>query len=109
MTPVLMYPSSLSPQNVHASSNILRRHTSISASEALCPPVMCHTHPTELLKYFCQDDKVPICSGCAITGTHKGHTVVSLADAVSVSVYIRRCTCHTHVCACEESLCVSQL
>ena len=40
-------------------------------------------------------------------GTHKGHTVVSLADAVSVSVYIRRCTRHTYVCACEENLCVS--
>ena len=102
MTPVpylcVTYPSSLSPQSVHACSNILRRHTSIPASEALCPPAMCHTHPTELLKYFCEDDKVPICSGCAIMGTHRGHAVVSVADAVSVCV--RMCACRSYVCAC---------
>ena len=58
---------------------------------------MCHAHPTELLKYFCQDDEVPICSGCAITGTHKGHAVVSLADAVSVYMCVYMCVC-TRVC-----------
>ena len=72
---------------------------------------MCHAHPTELLKYFCQDDEVPICSGCAITGTHKGHAVVSLADAVSVCVHVcmYMCVCTrvcVHVCVDARVTCV---
>jgi len=66
---------------VHAASKSMRRHSCIPASEALRPPTTCHTHPTEALKHFCQEDHMPVCLDCTITGDHKGHSIISLVDA----------------------------
>ena len=97
-------------QVVHAASKSMRRHSCIPASEALRPPTTCHTHPTEVLKHFCQEDHMPVCLDCTITGDHKGHSIISLVDAVSVCVCLCLSVCLSvcvYVCLCVSvSVCV---
>ncbi|XP_061434232.1 E3 ubiquitin/ISG15 ligase TRIM25-like [Lethenteron reissneri] len=37
----------------------------------------CREHREEL-KYFCEQDKIPVCTGCTITGDHSGHRVITV-------------------------------
>ncbi|XP_067850902.1 E3 ubiquitin/ISG15 ligase TRIM25-like [Heptranchias perlo] len=36
----------------------------------------------ELLKVYCKDDEVCVCSLCALVGDHKGHNLISINEAV---------------------------
>ncbi|CAN0208878.1 unnamed protein product [Lampetra planeri] len=40
----------------------------------------CKEHREEL-KYFCEQDKIPVCTGCTITGDHPGHRVITVEKA----------------------------
>ncbi|XP_067897462.1 LOW QUALITY PROTEIN: E3 ubiquitin-protein ligase TRIM7-like [Heterodontus francisci] len=40
------------------------------------------TEHQELLKLYCKDDNVCICSLCALAGDHKGHNLISISEAV---------------------------
>ncbi|XP_061434218.1 E3 ubiquitin/ISG15 ligase TRIM25-like [Lethenteron reissneri] len=40
----------------------------------------CREHRDEL-KYFCEQDKIPVCTGCTITGDHSGHRVITVEKA----------------------------
>lgn len=42
---------------------------------------MCERHQ-ELLKIFCEDDKIPICLVCGISKEHRHHAVIPIEDAV---------------------------
>ncbi|XP_078471006.1 E3 ubiquitin/ISG15 ligase TRIM25-like [Lampetra planeri] len=40
----------------------------------------CREHREEL-KYFCEQDEIPVCAGCTIAGKHKGHEVFTVENA----------------------------
>ncbi|XP_061433835.1 E3 ubiquitin-protein ligase TRIM8-like [Lethenteron reissneri] len=40
----------------------------------------CREHREEL-KYFCEQDESPVCTGCTITGDHSGHRVITVEKA----------------------------
>ncbi|XP_067851682.1 E3 ubiquitin-protein ligase TRIM7-like [Heptranchias perlo] len=40
------------------------------------------TEHQELLKVYCKDDEVCVCSLCALVGDHKGHNLISINEAV---------------------------
>ncbi|XP_061433912.1 E3 ubiquitin/ISG15 ligase TRIM25-like [Lethenteron reissneri] len=40
----------------------------------------CREHREEL-KYFCEQDEIPVCTGCTITGDHFGHRVITVEKA----------------------------
>ncbi|CAN0124011.1 unnamed protein product [Lampetra fluviatilis] len=40
----------------------------------------CREHREEL-KYFCEQDEIPVCAGCTIAGQHKGHEVFTVENA----------------------------
>ncbi|XP_075914261.1 E3 ubiquitin/ISG15 ligase TRIM25-like isoform X1 [Petromyzon marinus] len=40
----------------------------------------CKEHRKEL-KYFCEQDGIPVCTGCTITGDHSGHRVITVEKA----------------------------
>ncbi|XP_048390196.1 E3 ubiquitin-protein ligase TRIM62-like [Stegostoma tigrinum] len=42
----------------------------------------CAEHGKKLM-YFCRVEKQKVCSKCAITGSHRGHTVVAVEEALS--------------------------
>ena len=68
----------------HMSTNSMRRHKALPITQlGDSGPTHCHTHPTHLLAYYCKDDAATCCSECCITGSHKGHEVVSITEMVS--------------------------
>ncbi|XP_059845558.1 zinc-binding protein A33-like [Hypanus sabinus] len=53
-----------------------------SASAAAKEPGRCTEH-SKKLAYFCKREKLRVCSKCAILGSHQGHPVVPVAEALS--------------------------
>ncbi|XP_072920348.1 tripartite motif-containing protein 72-like isoform X2 [Hemitrygon akajei] len=53
-----------------------------SASAATLEAGRCAEH-SKKLAYFCKQEKLRVCSKCAILGSHQGHPVVPVAEALS--------------------------
>ncbi|XP_078407667.1 nuclear factor 7, ovary-like [Cetorhinus maximus] len=51
--------------------------------EPACEKVGRCTEHGKKLVYFCRLEKLKVCSKCAITGSHRGHTVVPVEEALS--------------------------
>ncbi|CAH1225506.1 MID2 [Branchiostoma lanceolatum] len=64
---------------VHKVSRTLMRHQ----ASPLTPDGMtsgCQAHDNRIIEFYCQDDKVSICSHCVVMGDHKNHNIVSILD-----------------------------
>ncbi|XP_043929148.1 E3 ubiquitin-protein ligase TRIM62-like [Protopterus annectens] len=63
----------------HSEKVYLKEHLLVDVSEALCLR-KCAEHK-EILKLFCTEDHICICSLCCIVGQHKQHNVVTIEEA----------------------------
>ena len=72
-------------QVVHARGVSLRSHARVPVTQSLAPPSKCGEHPSEVIRYYCPRDHTLLCSECAVYGSHKEHSIVSVTAAVSVS------------------------
>lgn len=72
---------------VHASANVLRAHTPTPITQANSTP--CPLHPGELQRHYCIETAQLMCVLCSLEEEHRGHTIVSLAQAVSTGLEVR--------------------
>ncbi|XP_061195891.1 RING finger protein 17-like isoform X2 [Saccostrea echinata] len=71
-------------EKVHSKSNTLKQHQAlpIESEDSLKGELTqdCPLHEGRELEYYCEDDKMPICSKCVIFGNHKGHVITSMEE-----------------------------
>ncbi|KAH3744590.1 hypothetical protein Pelo_14002 [Pelomyxa schiedti] len=44
---------------------------------------ICAEHPSYSLELYCRDDETLVCPMCSVMGTHKGHNIATIEEAVS--------------------------
>lgn len=69
---------------VHMSSRVLREHISVPVVPGNeTPPTTCSSHPGEGIDGVCEKEDVLVCAVCTQSHAHKGHTHISIKNAVS--------------------------
>ncbi|XP_078471008.1 E3 ubiquitin/ISG15 ligase TRIM25-like [Lampetra planeri] len=63
----------------HLENRRLRDHAVVDPTASL-DERRCREHREEL-KYFCEQDESPVCTGCTIAGDHSGHRVITVENA----------------------------
>ncbi|XP_064628866.1 RING finger protein 17-like [Lineus longissimus] len=63
-------------------AKILRSHRAIAfnQSESCSGGTTCSVHDNREYEYYCEDDKVSVCSRCVIAGKHKDHQISPLEE-----------------------------
>ncbi|XP_062588317.1 E3 ubiquitin-protein ligase arc-1-like, partial [Saccostrea cucullata] len=71
-------------EKVHSKSNTLKQHQALpmESEDSLKGELTqdCPLHEGRELEYYCEDDKMPICSKCVIFGNHKDHVITSMEE-----------------------------
>nr|XP_022292973.1 RING finger protein 17-like isoform X3 [Crassostrea virginica] len=71
-------------EKVHSKSNTLKQHQALplDSEDDIKGELTqdCTLHEGRELEYYCEDDKIPICSKCVIVGDHKGHVITSMEE-----------------------------
>lgn len=82
------YMCGLCFDTIHKASKALRKHQAVPISNIIdmAEDKTCDEHKGRILEYFCERDKVPICSHCFIVGDHQGHPIVALEEKNSVAL-----------------------
>ena len=66
-------------------SRVLRQHVAESVTQdSETPPTTCSSHYGQVLVGVCEEEELPVCSACAETKPHRGHTHISIPEAVSI-------------------------
>nr|XP_020460219.1 E3 ubiquitin-protein ligase TRIM39-like isoform X3 [Monopterus albus] len=64
---------------LHQQRSTLRKHTVVDVTSDLLS-LKCKDHHDEL-KFFCMEEKVPVCCMCVLVGMHKNHKATQLHEA----------------------------
>lgn len=54
-------------------------------------PSTCEIHTGRSIEYFCEDDKVAICSYCVVMGDHKNHIITTCDEKVIYYLLLHIC------------------
>ncbi|XP_051937200.1 E3 ubiquitin/ISG15 ligase TRIM25-like [Hippocampus zosterae] len=64
---------------LHQQRSVLREHTVVEVTQDLLS-LKCKEHRDEL-KFFCLEERVPVCCLCVLVGAHKNHKAARLHEA----------------------------